>query len=1831
MTGRRPLWLAGGRSLARSQSVSSAGRVRKARDNLRSCCGRAFGAMEVIEDVIAVSDGIAAEPAALVTTESAARYVKAIFDRELGLTLYGVEVGSSRDDAMRELTNTTATLYSDRVLRELIQNAYDGTLGADDPRIVLRLDEQEGEFGALYVANDGAGFGFDNVDAVTNAALSNKQPGNFIGHKGLGFRSVLLLSDHPEIYSVGGARPGDRFDGFRFRFARPEDERAWLDARRRPEMADGVVGRTHTLQLPVALHDEPDDVTAFAREGFATVIKLPLRDSFALERARNELTALLEEATPLALFLDRLASLIIERVPRDGAVQKRDTSRKPTPCELKDPSGAITLTEVHIDRRRYLHAQMTAPPARFFKAIEEAIAKRHPVEKWREWKGAAIVSIALPLTSDARPGVYYAFLPTTKASPFNGFVDAPFFPNPDRQDIALDNPLNSLLMDVAAELCIRLSELMAQVNDAQPDRCQAAVDALAWHSDPDRLAAAAERLGVSVGGLKLPALRRPTTEVRWARFDEIFDWDDAAWKIIDGARLVRVCDVPMLRRSLGPERTAALAKMFEAVNYVLEAQPEVWAEWAPKLCADLAKKTKTTRRDWEAFYSDLSRMGEVLPHLEGAVIFRTADGAIAQANAKGQETQIFVIADVEGEGVASRHLGRSRRAVMPPGGMAKRMALADPSLSWPRTVVDAFVNAGLVNEYNVPKLLAQSGALLGKKPQKQSVVAALSWAFGLWKDHRSNPADEALKFSGLLTPLASGKIVVASAARFSSGWRDTQGDLVADLCRAGAEVSSGVAGLAASLLPDWEAWPLKDRGTASDWIDFLRLIGVRDGLTEVYHKASAQGPWWWRALKQADGQPTSLERRVGPEWRRELSTVDQGSFGYQSNPYDPEQTLFALPAQADYGDLPDAARLAYAKLIVHRLKDMPATRWKTTLLRRGGNYDKVLFSSPLKAFLNQAAWLPLARGDDIIWAKPRDAWFAPKADPMPRFVRRIEQSVREVIETVPAMRKTLVEVLNLRLWNEASSATARIQALGELLREGINEADHDQFKKEYRDAWHDYFVGDSPRFLGPCLILPVDVVGRLTALPVLKDDNDRPTIFIGDTGGGGLEQLVGALGHPVVTAPTNRSEDVAHALGGAVGGTFRRVDDAGVAVYADGQALTDLRAAPLLITASREWLAEIFVLVLEQAGGFSSRNTPRVRQSLYEDLKKVRVYKSVLLEVEVDGIRGPVPASLQGVIPIPDDQTPAVALTAAPSDLTWGDLTRSAQAIALAIGRSHLKVNFRAAILALAEGRHADPIEPPEDQDVADAMMISVERVRELQRSLRSTNRRLIEWLVPIVHSLYGSDAAHALIVRSDVLFEDHDILRTLASAGVPQAEAEAILKICRDVDSLDSARRCLNIDFAAFNKSLSSLGDGWSPVSFEARLKGQFEARLNERRPALEALVRDAHLRTYDAGEPLSKYLTAKSLAWATFDDRWIEAHDTLDPAIIDGRIDSQARLALPPAVAATLDPVDDLRRHAREVLSLEIEAVRRLVRIWVGRNLVAALPAVWNEPADQIIRACLGSGVFDFRPVLAAELPTFLSRAGLWPAKMPISLSIDDLGIQAADLEDERKKEAQRVLEAQKRRRTIAFGTTDIDGGSESCLTEVSQALDAIVGSQAFWKRSGPAVLRPVPAPDRSGRPSGRRTSGRDPEYMTDEQRSLLGFAGEFAAYHYLRRAAPGFSDEHWVSSLGRRYLGLAPMGDDEGADFHMPRSRIPLFYEVKAHIGDPGYVDLEPTQVARAAEFANDRHGRWRILYVTHVSNPALVAVHELDNPFSTRAQASYRQAKGQGVRFYMDRET
>ncbi len=245
-------------------------------------------------------------------------YVQAIFEREMGVTLSNAKAGSKRDEAMRELTREASNLYARRVLRELIQNAYDGARTACAPRILLRLDLSEGPNGTIYVANNGQGFTADNVDAISNPAMSNKTPrGNFIGHKGLGFRSVELLSDAVEIFSKIDPTAAS-FDGFCFRFATPEDERVWVNKTGEASFADAVIGKVHRLQLPIPIAGTDDLADAIARAGFSTLVRLPLRDKIAAARASEEMRLLLDEKEPITLFLDRLESLLLETVDESG-------------------------------------------------------------------------------------------------------------------------------------------------------------------------------------------------------------------------------------------------------------------------------------------------------------------------------------------------------------------------------------------------------------------------------------------------------------------------------------------------------------------------------------------------------------------------------------------------------------------------------------------------------------------------------------------------------------------------------------------------------------------------------------------------------------------------------------------------------------------------------------------------------------------------------------------------------------------------------------------------------------------------------------------------------------------------------------------------------------------------------------------------------------------------------------------------------------------------------------------------------------------------------------------------------------------------------------------------------------------------------------------------------------------------------------------------------------------------------------------------------------------------------------------------------------------------
>ena len=130
---------------------------------------------------------------------------------------------------IKSLSEHIAADYHGRCLIELIQNGNDAhPCDRSDGEIEVLLADEE-PFGTVYVANRGLPFSEKQADALLCIGQSSKPPGEAIGNKGLGFRSVSHLCDAPEIYSQSSAAlVRSSFDGFCFTLGARECTRRLL-------------------------------------------------------------------------------------------------------------------------------------------------------------------------------------------------------------------------------------------------------------------------------------------------------------------------------------------------------------------------------------------------------------------------------------------------------------------------------------------------------------------------------------------------------------------------------------------------------------------------------------------------------------------------------------------------------------------------------------------------------------------------------------------------------------------------------------------------------------------------------------------------------------------------------------------------------------------------------------------------------------------------------------------------------------------------------------------------------------------------------------------------------------------------------------------------------------------------------------------------------------------------------------------------------------------------------------------------------------------------------------------------------------------------------------------------------------------------------------------------------------------------------------------------------------------------------------------------------------------------------------------------------------------
>lgn len=312
--------------------------------------------------------------------------------------------------------------YGRRQLYELIQNGADALLeGGISGRIHVVLTPD-----ALYCANEGAPIDKDGVDAILHSHISMKR-GTEIGRFGLGFKSVLGVTDTPEFYSTSGA------------FGFSAERSASLIRAVVPGVTRYPVLRIASpLKRDRAL--ERDPVLAGLASWATTVIRLPrtVADTGWLSEDLRLFPA------EFPLFSPHVTELRLED-------RTEETLRVIT---LERDGDEIVLNEGQ-DSGRWKVFSVRHVPSVAAKADGGELADREVLPLiW-----------AVPLQRRSVRGRFWAFFPTEYLTTLSGIVNAPWKTNEDRQNL-LTGTFNSELIEVAARLIV--DNLKGVISDEQP-------------------------------------------------------------------------------------------------------------------------------------------------------------------------------------------------------------------------------------------------------------------------------------------------------------------------------------------------------------------------------------------------------------------------------------------------------------------------------------------------------------------------------------------------------------------------------------------------------------------------------------------------------------------------------------------------------------------------------------------------------------------------------------------------------------------------------------------------------------------------------------------------------------------------------------------------------------------------------------------------------------------------------------------------------------------------------------------------------------------------------------------------------------------------------------------------------------------------------------------------------------------------------------------------------------------------------------------------------------------------------------------------------------------
>lgn len=1706
-------------------------------------------------------------------------------DSIASLYLEGERLGQPATREQKEfIQGIIAADYDGRTVVELLQNGHDAhPADRREGLIEIVLAEDEQEHGTLYVANGGRPVIPDDFDSMCRIAMSSKRPDQGIGNKGVGFKSVLQLSESPEVYSRA-AQDSPTFDGFCFRFARPADFDA-LAARvaaDRTDLAGLLRANVSPLKVTVPVDEVPERVARFERDGFATVIRLVLRSPAALRHAREQMAELCSAAVPFHLFLERVARITVKVRAVDGDENVHLLTRSTRP--VAGPAEEVRLQ----DGSAYLLMRRTVAEAEMIRVIEQSRNEGGLSSGWERWTGDGEVCVAVPLDRPLKHGRLYTFLPMGEdaRAPMAAFVNAPFFAQLDRRSLSPSIPLNDLLLTEVARLCARAAAGAFGLPDG------IVLDLACWaRPELARLRNALAEIGIELADLPLVPILGPgrhrvslATAKLWRGQGTVFTAE-----AVVAAGCASIVDT-----ALDPLREGRMSALARDLGLRLPPSPSEVATFAEAVAEALAA-TPAAAEVWAGFYDDLAA--------------ERLDGTVLQGCRILVDDQGKLLAPGDGRSVFVRPAGDDELpAAAPPSVVRSRLVFMLPGIPWltaerrkrpGRAWLDA---QNLVRDYRTDTVLGLVGsAMRGIGPDDDEVLQqCLRFAFDVWRRTVRDVGPEAVRDADLLVPAASGW-QPASTATFGAGWGGATAETnlrLARLVAAAAQSSAdlrriGAATVEPAHLGDVEPEP---------WRAFLEAAGVRHGLVPLEIPAARFAlPGSQVAAPSTVGDlsipVSSYDQR---RWREVAASWPRHGPLHQQVRYRPTTNVAVLPAQRDWSGFGAESRRLYAELILIGLDSWPDSALEIHF-NRETDYTRPAWPTFVAAFLATAEWIPQTapgQRSRVSFAAPDHAWWLREAE-TPDYLPAPPLALRGL--ATPRVLAQLARV-GVRFWDDPASAPSRLEELTALVARHRSETRGTVplgVRKAYEEAWRQF--GDHPD--PPTRV----VITRQGQMEVTDLDREGEPVYVCDESGVAKERL---LSQAPVAMLAIRAHRLATHVRGLLqqSGPKRLIPTSAVAVEvtADGLPAGDLAYRRLDDIAGR-WLRTLVLGAVEfQQSSFvtvSDKHLAHADRRLGQC--EIAVAESVVASIGGHPIGlGAGPRSFLMDV----GGKPRIVAAAADTD-RWTVLRAACGSLAELAGFPQVERSLELALIDLERCCCGVPTAA----DVAYALRVPV---RDLQAAALDGTARLSDYsaLVAVI-AVLDTPTAEELRDRKEP-FDGRDDLRAwLADRLHPTGVDAGTVLALADRDDLRAAIERLGISLAVANASFRKLG--LPPLHHREGHARQFAAYLQQHGAEIQDRLRDRFVAVARRGEPLADYLRLRDLPGLDPDPDWLDRYWDLPEPVLNERVevwlDAVCPAASPaaPASAAPLPPVKDLRESGHRTAVRATTAARVAVEAWLHRSTGTSTRRP-GQP-DAVAAAMTADGSMDFNRLTQAEVIAWLHAHRQWPESMPRALAPAQLGLSPQDMERARERLTRATDRRHRESVTTTYGTKKF--GHEPQETQAFiDAVRADVPAEVLATPPQPVTLsgalRSHPTPGGTGGGGGWRAITAPPEVI-----ERVGLAGELLVAEWIQHQFGYPPETTWRSAYRRTCF--PDDGDDRlGYDFLVTTPDKRLLIEVKATTDAVPQIALGESEVRRAQALAADEE--YLVAFVTHALDPARRRLHVLPNPLATGGFEYYRVA-------------